>query len=241
MKTQESRFDRLPVIGPESVGRPRLRLKNPVLADGGEVVDWTLYDFFSVALDTPNITAQILFQTPQGASYTPVGGSAFAKTRLHTNLTGTGGMLPNGYKLDIQALRLVVDGAIQYIDLNNLLFNTYANLLIGTKDYFEGPYANLPGGVGGILSAAPDVVTAAPATVANGPMNSSGGMGLRSVYSFSAGLEASIAYGQNFNFGVDPTQSEAGTWSTQADSVFPPGVGIRAWQHLDGIWTRPTQ
>ena len=243
MKINDSRFDRLPVIDAESVGRPRLRLKNPVLADGGEVVDWTLYDFFSVALDTPFATAQTLFATPQGAQYTPVGGSAFNKTKLHTNLTGTGGQLPNGYKLDIQALRLVVDQAIQYQDLDNLLYNTYASLLIGAKDYFEGPYANLPGGVGAIVSAAPDVgYTGTPAVlIANGPMNSSGGNGLRGVYSFSAGLEASIAYGQNFNFTVDPTLSEAGIWSTATNAVEPPGVGIRAWQHLDGIWTRPTQ
>ena len=241
MRTQESKFDRLPTIESIQVGRPRLRLKNPVLADGGEVIDWTLYDFFSVALNTLFATPQNLFGQPIGANYTPVGGVAFQKTLLHTNLQATGGQLPNGYKLDIQAIRLVVDGAIQYIDLNNLLFSTYAALYIGQKDYFEGPFANLPGGVGAFLSAAPSVYDSAE-VVANGPGNANGWPGnLRGVYSLSAGLEASIAYGQNFGFMVNPTLSEAGAWSTQDDTVFPPGVGFRAWVHLDGIWTRPTQ
>lgn len=242
MRNSETRFDRLPTIDRVQVGRPRLRLKNPVLAGGGEVLDWSYYDFYSVALATPNTPAQRLFSQPSGSDYTPIGGTAFAKSLLHTNLESTGGQLPNGYKMDVQALRLVVDGAIQNIDLNNLLFNTFADFKIGQKDYFQGPYANLPGGVGAVLSAAPDVVTALPATIANGPSNANGWPGnLRGVYSLSAGLEASIAYGQNFVFIVDPTLSETGIWSTQTNAVYPPGVGIRAWQHLDGILTRPMQ
>src|ERR1039458_4507420 len=169
MRTESSRFDRLPTIDPIQVGRPRLRLKNPVLADGGEVIDWSLYDFFSVALNTSFDVSQSLFAQPIGASYTPVGGSAFQKTLLHTNLQATGGQLPNGYKLDIQAIRLVTDGATQHIDLNNLLFQTYGNLFIGQKDYFEGGLSELPGGVGAVLSASPNVINATPAIVANGP------------------------------------------------------------------------
>jgi len=242
MRNSESRFDRLPTIEKIQVGRPRLRLKNPVLADGSEVLDWSLYDFFSVALTTHFNVVQKLFQVPTGGNYTPVGGTTFSKTLLHTNVEGGGGQLPNGYKLDIQAIRLVVDGAIQYIDLDNLLFSTFGDLKIGQKDYWQGPLAQIPGGVGAVLSNAPDVVTAAPATIANGPLNANGWPGnLRGVYSLSAGLEASIAYGQNFNFIIDPTLSETGAWTTQADSVEPPGVGFRAWIHLDGVWTRPTQ
>jgi hypothetical protein len=243
MRTQESRYDRLPTIDPIQVGRPKLRLNNPVLADGGEVLDWSLYDFFSVALDTLFNVPQQLFKTSTGQFYTPVGGTAFSKTLLHTNLEANGGQLPNGYKLDIQALRLVVDAAIQFIDLNNLLYHTFADLKIGQKDYFQGPYANLPGGVGAVLSAAPDIsIGGDGATLANGPANCNGWPGnLRGVYSLSAGLEASIAYGQNFTFLVDPTLSENGAWSTQPNSDEPAGVGFRAWQHLDGVWTRPTQ
>jgi hypothetical protein len=214
-----------------------------VLSDGGEVIDWSLYDFFSVALNTPFNASQDLFTQPQGASYTPVGGITFSKSLLHTNLEATGGQLPNGYKLDVQAMRLVVDQHVQYGDLLNLLFNTFADFKIGQKDYFQGPYANLPGGVGAVLSSAPDVVGAtAAANINNGPANSNGMAGnYRGVYSLSAGLEASITYGQNFKFTVNPTIAEGGIWSTAPDTALPPGVGIRAWQHLDGMWTRPTQ
>lgn len=242
MKGQSSRFDRVPTMDAVHVCRPRLRLSNPVLADGGEVLDWDLYDFFSVALNTSFNITQTLFSQPIGSQYQPVGGTAFAKTLLHTNLQATGGQLPNGYKLDIQALRLVVDGAVNYIDLNNILHHTYAALVIGQKDYFEGPYVGLPGGVGAVLSSAPNLNNATPAVVSNGPANANGWPGnLRGVYSLSAGLEASIAYGQNFAFVVNPTLGESGAWSTQPASGLPAGVGIRAWQHLDGVWTRPTQ
>lgn len=233
MKTNASRFDRLPVIDAESVGRPRLRLENPVLADGGEVVDWSYYDFASCALDTPFTPAQILFQVGVGGPYTPVGGTTFAKTFLHTNVEGSGGLLPNGYKLDTQAIRFVIDQAVQYEDLDNLLYMTFLNFIIGAKPYFQGPAANLPGGVGGVLSSSPTT---------NGPANSNGWQGnLRGVYSFSASLEASIAYGQNFRFIIDGTQGEDGTWSTQSADATPAGKGFRSWIHLDGINTRPTQ
>ena len=234
MRTSASRFDRLPTLDPIQVGRPRSRLKNPVLATGGEVIDNSLYAFFSVALATPFNVKLILFQNSVGQSYTPVGGSAFALQLLHTNLESAGGQLPNGYKLDVQAIRLVVDEAIQYIDLDNLLFNSFGQFNIGQKYYWEGPLCEIPGNVGGTLSNAPSTT--------NGPANVNGQPGnLKGVYSLSAGLEASIAYGQNFNFTLDPTQSEAGIWSTQEDGATPPGVGIRGWIHLDGVWTRPTQ
>jgi hypothetical protein len=243
MRHQESRYDRLPTIDPIQVGRPKLQLRNPVLADGGEVLDWTYYDFFSCALNTLFNQRQILFSKGVGTEYTPVGGSAFSKTFLHTNVEGSGGLLPNGYKIDVQALRLVVDQGIQFIDLNDLLYMTLATFNIGQKQYFQAPYGNLPGGVGAVLSAAPDIpVGGTGVTLANGPLNCNGWPGnLRGVYSLSAGLEASIDYGQNFNFTVDPTQGENGSWSTQPNTDQPPGVGFRAWQHLDGILTRPTQ
>jgi hypothetical protein len=211
-----------------------------VLATGGEVIDNSLYDFFSVAVDTDFNIVQTLFQNAVGQFYTPVGGSAFAKTWLHTDMEGSGGQLPNGYKLDVQAIRLVVDGAIQFEDLDNLLYNTLGQFNIGQKYYWVGPLGGIPGGEGAFLSAAPDLAAASGGF--NGPLNANGWPGnLKGVYSLSAGLEASIAYGQNFNFTVDPTKSENGAWTTQPDSDTPPGVGLRAWIHLDGIWTRPTQ
>jgi hypothetical protein len=232
MNNARERFDRLPAIDSIQVGRPRLRLNNPVLAGGGEVLDWSLYDFFSVAVDTLFDVVQQLFTTPTGQFYTPVGGTAFSKTLLHTNIQGGGGQLPNGYKLDVQAIRLVVDSAIQHIDLQNLLYNTFGNFIIGQKSYWQGPLDEIPGGVGENLSFQ---------TTGNGPANTNGPANLRAVYSLSAGLEANITYGQNFAFYVNPTLGEAGSWTTQADSTTPPGVGLRAWIHLDGVFTRPTQ
>jgi hypothetical protein len=234
MRCERSRFDRLPTIDGIQVGRPRLRLKNPVLSTGGEVIDNSLYAFFSVAVDTDFDVNQVLFQNSIGQSYTPVGGTAFALTLLHTNMEGTGGQLPNGYKLDVQAIRLVVDQAIQYKDLDNLLFNTFGQFNIGQKYYWEGSLSEIPGNTGATLSQSPSTT--------NGPANVSGMPGnLKGVYSLSAGLEASIAYGQNFNFLINPTLGESGPWTTQTDGATPPGVGFRAWVHLDGIWYRPTQ
>ena len=243
MRTERSRFDRLPTLDPIQVGRPKLKLRNPVLSTGGEVIDNSLYDFFSVAVNTDFDVTQTLFQNAIGQFYTPVGGTTFAKTLLHTNMEGSGGQLPNGYKLDVQAIRLVVDSAIQFIDLRNLLFQTFGQFNVGQKYYWEGPCSEIPGGVGPYLSNAPDVIIGGTgATLANGPANCNGQPGmLKGVYSLSAGLEASIAYGQNFNFNVNPTLGENGAWSTQPDSDEPAGVGFRAWVHLDGIWTRPTQ
>jgi hypothetical protein len=232
MRQEQSRFERLPAIDSIQVGRPRLRLSNPVLAGGGEVLDWSLYDFFSVAVDTLFDVVQQLFTTPTGQFYTPVGGTAFSKTLLHTDIQGGGGQLPNGYKLDVQAIRLVVDSSIQHIDLQNLLYNTFGNFVIGQKSYWQGPLSEIPGGVGENLSFQ---------VTGNGPANTNGPAGLRTVYSLSAGLEANITYGQNFAFYVNPTLGESGAWTTQADSTTPPGVGFRAWIHLDGVFTRPTQ
>src|SRR5690242_13928255 len=111
MRISESRFDRIPALDSIQVGRPRLRLSNPVLAGGGEVIDNSLYAFFSVAVNTAFTVKQVLFQSAVGVNYTPVGGTTFALTLLHTNMEGSGGQLPNGYKLDVQAIRLVVDQA----------------------------------------------------------------------------------------------------------------------------------
>jgi len=244
MKIERSRFDRLPTIDPIQVGRPRLKLKNPVLAQGTETLDYSYYGFFSVALHTSWASKLSLFQQPVGSQYTPVGGTAFNLSLLHTNMEGTGGMFPNGYKEDVQALRVAVDGGIQYIDLNNLLFNTLFTFKIGQKEYAQMPLHNFPGGIGAYLSAAPDAITPATgnATTFNGPANCNGApMGLRGVYSFSAGLEATIAYGQNFKVDIDPTLSESSPWSTQQSSASPAGVGIRGWAYLDGVVTRPTQ
>src|SRR5574337_1065298 len=113
----------LPRLLASEVGRPhRMRSKNPIVSGMLYQYRQALYDFYGVKANNA-LTEQTLFQIPIGGQYTPSGGTAFAKTKYHTNMTSNG-QLPAPEKHFAKALCLLVRTDIFADDAHRFLSDT---------------------------------------------------------------------------------------------------------------------
>lgn len=218
------------------IGRPRA-LKNPfttqIMAAGGlpatvEVLAQDLYDYFEVAVQTA-LKLFTFFAIPQQGSYTPLGGTQFAKNEVHTNLTGNGGQLPNPSSFMTQALQAIVRPDIVLADFHALMYQCQIDFTRGTQKftYYQGLLGRIPAASGAFGFGTP----AANATsITQGWPNVAD-----AVYLSAAPNDPGVSLDQGQQFGVvlDPTQVQAGafTSATAANG----GTGIKMWFYLKGI------
>lgn len=225
-----SRYGHLKKLRPIEVGRPHLRVKNPIFAGGLEVLILPLYDYYEVALNTA-VTAQTLFSIPVGQAYTPAGGAAFNKTKLHTNLVQAS-VLQSPNKHLVKGLAVFVRGDIVPIDLNLFLGNTLLTFVIGdSKVYAQGLVGRYPGGGGGFSSL----------TQNNSGIAANGWPDARNLYALGDDRAQQIEQQQTFSVVLDPTLPQAGAFTTQPNTANPVGTGVKAWVHLEGDLARAIQ
>src|SRR5260370_3384055 len=154
-----SRFSRVPEIEAREVGRPKFRFKNPIVSGMLEIITQHLYDYYEVAVATV-VTLQIMFSIPIGGAYTPAGGAAFNKQKLHTNLQQQAQLqAPNKHLT--RALGFFFRGDINPIDLNFFGATVLARFIVNDKEYAIGLPANFPGGGGPFVSSTATTTVAA--------------------------------------------------------------------------------
>lgn len=234
-----SRFAHLPEVSAREVGRPKFRFRNPIVSGMLEIITQHLYDYYEVAVATV-VTKQILFTIPIGGQYTPAGGAAFNKTKLHTNLQQQSQLqAPNKHLT--RALGLFFRPDINATDLNLFLGNTLARFIVNDKEYVIGLVGKFPGGGG------PHISTSAATTVAATTQSltaaSNGYPDARNLYVMEHdGVQ--IEQQQAFQVELDPTLPQAGAFTTQAAAPAGgqfPGTGIKAWANLEGTLARAVQ
>ncbi|MGH9406774.1 MAG: hypothetical protein ACRD3D_13180 [Terriglobia bacterium] len=227
------------------VGRPHLRLKNPVYTTDGatqtslEVIAQDLYDYGEIELNT--VTQKIsFFAIPAGQMYTPIGGTAFQKNNLHTNLESQGAVLPNPQRFMTKGMQAIRRPDIAMVDLTALDYQSLVTFVIGDskKPYFVGLLAKIPA-ASGIMSAS---TTGAAPTPASVNALTQGWPVSGNIYHLLADANdpgVIISQGQNFNVLLDPTLQIGGAFTTAAAAAA--GTGIHIWMTLVGTLARSVQ
>ncbi len=85
------------------------------------------------------------------------------KNRVQTNMDADG-LLPNPQALHVGALALQFNPDIAKQDLDNFLKNTYVEVKVSRKNYWESPAQFIPGGNGSFLSSAVNLGATATGT-----------------------------------------------------------------------------
>lgn len=229
------------------MGRPKLRMSNPIFAGYLEGITQALYDiwFLAVATVAPKLT---LFSVPVGGQYNSGGVAAFNKTFDHTNLSQQG-MLEAPNKHIIRAISVYAEGVqgttnagngelLHPIDASNLLTVSF-QLNINRKPYQDSIIGRLPAG-GGLFISGSSTTTAGAAQALQAGGN---GWPVRdNTYSLAYG-GIPLEQQQNFNAIIDPTQSNGGAFTsvTAAAVNGQVGTGISLWVFLDGTLFRAVQ
>lgn len=215
---------RIPELSAQELGRPRSRFRNPILEGKLYVFRQPLYDVYQTKVGTACVK-QTLFTVPQGQSYTPTGGTAYAKTAWHTNMVAAG-VLPSPEKFFIKSLQVEFFGNTAVADANGFMNITLLQLLISQRSYAQESLSRFPQ-AGGLYGASSAIIT-------NGYPDS------RNFWSTYGELGETIEQLQTINIILDPTQaidSEGGTTYTTAAAAAN-GVGLNAKVHLDGLLHR---
>lgn len=220
------------------IGRPRLRLRNPIMAGYLEGITQAIYDCYAVAANTaaPKLT---LFSVPQGQTYNFGGVTAFSKSAAHTNLL-LAGVLEAPNKHIVRSISVWTQGNTVPNDLQSFQA-VLLQFFVNRKSYQDTVVGRLPGG-GGTFAAMMGTFSATNgfSSTANGWPDS------RNTYVLAYG-GVPIEQQQNFSVQIDPTVSgvtaSAFTTSSNVVSVTNPvaGAGIFALVMLDGTLFRAVQ
>jgi hypothetical protein len=235
-----SRFAHVPEIEVGKVGRPKFRFRNPIVSGMLEIITQHLYDYYEVAVATP-VTSQVLFTIPIGGQYTPAGGTAFNKTKLHTNLQQQSQLqAPNKHLT--RAVGVWFRGDVNPTDLNLFQGNTLLRFIVNDKEYLIGLVGKMPGGGGPFVSAA--AATTVAATTQSFFSAANGYPDARNLYTLEHdGVQ--IEQQQAFQVELNPLLVQGGVgFTTQA--LAPAGgqfagSGIKAWANLEGTLARAVQ
>jgi hypothetical protein len=229
------------------LGRPHLRMRNPIVSGLLEGITQSLYDIYRVVANTAAIKL-LLFAQPQGQTYNFGGVTAFAKTILHTNLVQAG-MLQSPNKHIVRAISVMVSGipgaapnpSIAILDLLNFLHNTYFEFDVNQKPYCQSQVGRFPAG-GGAFVGGGSATTVAATSVLGVAVN--GTPSTQNTYALMHG-GVNIEQTQNFSVLVDPTVEAGGAFTTIATNATAqnggPGSGIAATIYLDGTLFRAVQ
>lgn len=230
-------------VDEHEIGRPHFRHKNPVYTgpsyDGAgaidlEVLEWPLYDFYNIAVNTAAVAIS-LFTISQQQSYTPTGGAAFQKQALHTNLQGQGAVLPNPQRHMVKGLFAVLRPDVLPVDYLRFYYQTQVTFTVGdsNKPYHVGLLARIPAAGGPFAIGTP---------AANLTYITHGWPSISNFYPILADSSdpgVVISQGQNFQVILDPTQQVGGAMTTTAAGGG--GTGISLWFHLAGALARSVQ
>jgi hypothetical protein len=224
-------------LSEQEVGRPHFRFHNPYQEGELEFLIQAEYDYGEYALDTATV-ALTLFSIQKGGSYTPTGGSAFFKNTYHTNLKQAG-VLAAPKKHLTKGITISVRNDANPTDMILFTYNTQCKFIVGDgdKSYFDGLVHECPasGGVYGGFSGTDSTNIASAYN--NGYPQASNMLMLAIDDNDGVGIEQ----GQTLNFVLDPTQVQAGAFTTATSGVIPIGTGLKFHVRLQGIEARGVQ
>lgn len=212
-----TRVRHLPEILATELGRPRLRMKNPIYSGVLEGITQALYDVYAVATTTaaPKLT---LFAIPQGQQYNSGGVTAFTKTQAHTSMVQAG-VLAAPNKHIVRAISVDVQANTNITDLAHLGM-VYFEFDVNQKPYQQTVVNRLPAGGGSSASTT--------GAVCNGWPDA------RNTYTLAYG-GVPIEQQQNFSCIIDPTISEV------TAAAFTTAAALYALVFLDGTLFRAVQ
>lgn len=177
-----------------------------------------LYDTFTVAAATAIVPPVQFYTVPIGTSGS---GFATAKTVVQTNLTQPQ-RLEAPRSFEVHALRLYVQQDVLFADLVALYRNLVAVLIVGEKNYQQGPVWFFPAG-GGITG---NPTIAAASNWQNGERNP------LAINLIASPFLVKLEQGENFRVELQGTTG----FTTAAG-----GTGLTLVSVLDGILTRQVQ
>lgn len=221
------------------LGRPRLRLHNPIVQGYLEGITQPMYDCYLVAAGTA-VPKLILFSVPIGGQYNSGGVAAFNKTELFTNMTQNA-VLAAPNKLIVRAISVFIQNDISPIDLNLFLGTTLLQFFVNTKGYCQQQVGRFPAGggaFGGFQYTQGTATDASYSSVGNGWPDS------RNTYTLAYG-GVPIEQQQTFSVVLDPTINNVVAFTPVSASRSAtneiPGTGIKAIVYLDGTLFRAVQ
>jgi hypothetical protein len=243
-RTESSRWNSrwpLRTIEAAELGRPRARLRNPIMAGWLEGITQPLYDIYRVAAATA-LPKVICFSVPIGQQYNQGGVAAFAKTLLHTNLVQAG-VLAAPNKHIVRAISCLVTGLpgvqnlVNPLDLNAFLNSVLFDFQVNSKSYCTQLPARFPAGGGPQITGT--TITVGALFGVNGWPDT------RNTYALAYG-GVPIEQQQNFSVVLDPTQEAIAAYATAAaaagaGNLEVPGNGLSVWVYLDGTLYRAVQ
>jgi hypothetical protein len=236
-KQSHNRSRRWRELTEHEVGRPHFRFRNPYQEGELEFLIQAEYDYFEIAIATP-VVAQTAFTIQKGGSYTPTGGAAFFKQYYHTNLKQAG-VLAAPKKHLTKGISISIRNDVYPTDLILWTYNTFCRFVVGDgdKSYFDGVAAEAPasGGVFGTILGSATQTTGVGAWCNGYPVTSN-----MLVLAIDDNDGVGIEQGQPLNFIMDPTQVQAGAFTTIAGSTAG-GTGIKGHVRLQGIEARGVQ
>jgi hypothetical protein len=196
------------------------RRHNPII--GGVVQSFTdsLYDQITVAAGAAFVRS-ILFQVGVGQGSGP-------KTLAQTNLTQSGGILPNPYRFTIWAMGCHISNNTIPADMQALVTNISATLLINNHPYQQGPLAKFPGGRGWQMVSGYSSVPQTAASLGISQTSTSNGA-LDQAFKFD--IPITIEQGEQFQLVLNP---ETATNLAAGSAVNPLGQGAVITWYLDG-------
>ena len=239
MKASASRKSaHLPQLEASDLGRPRHRVRNPIMAGYLEGITQALYDIYAVAVNTAAIKLT-LFAVPQGQNYNLGGVTAFTKTIAHTSQL-LAGVLQAPNKHIVRAISVFTQGNVVGNDLHAFQ-ECFFQFNVNGKSYQDSIVGRLPAG-GGAFAAMMGTFVAT-----NGySLTANGWPDTRNTYTLAYG-GVPIEQQQQFNCIIDPTISGVSAAAfTTANTVSAPsvpiaGTGIFAHVFLDGTLFRAVQ
>ena len=212
------------LLAPLDFGRvPKVRGRNPLVANMMEVINQPVYDSVSYA-QAAAMTKSVLFQTPIGQS---------GKTLAQTYMTKAG-QLEQPQKLVIRAISLFFANNTLPVDLVNFLQNVSFTLTVGKKPMLECFAGNLTAGRGVVTYSAAELGTAAAGDV-QFVSTLNGVADPRSVFTLNQPIV--IEGGEGFNVTLNPETA----FNFAAAASRPNGVGTTVYVILDGELYRGVQ
>jgi len=237
-KKASRKYSHLPELESFDLGRPRARVKNPIMAGYLEGITQALYDIYALAANTAAIKLT-MFAVPQGQTYNFGGVAGFTKTAGHTSMT-LAGVLQAPNKHIVRAISVLTEGNVVGNDLEKFL-ECFFQFNVNGKSYQDTIVGRIPGG-GGAFAAMMGTFAAT-----NGySLTANGWPDSRNTYTLAYG-GVPIEQQQQFNCIIDPTISNVTAAAfTSANGVVAPGTpiagtGIYAHVFLDGTLFRAVQ
>jgi len=261
-------------VDAHAVGRPKLHRLNTgtvqasaaLGSKGGvglheyEVFRQPLYDYYQAAVGQKMLQQQ-MFSIAQNQDYTPVGGTAFQKTILHTNCDGAASQgfgIPSPGLFIAKQMFMLVQENIWWADFWQLKYTCmlYVIMTADKKHYWDGQIAQVPSGGAG--------TTGIGTPASNATLLNNGWPTSQNKVSFSTGSLIAdplgrvspdsnqndpltglalvedpglvLEQGMPWSVTIDPNQLIGGAFSTTGSG--PGGTGVIFWDCMDGDYLR---